>query len=625
VRIQAIEIKSHEGKGLSMPVSTIDQKASSVDPYRRLSASQVIAYRNCPRYWYYGWERRLKTPLPPQIIRGNAAEACICRVMRDSPSLHLAEDEDAMSTPLNKDGAPEWDDPSNWPGPRIEPVEKPLRPSDMDSLRIWAHARARVHFQRCWDEACDDWAANPNRKGTVEDADPDQCLSMVLRGIDLHLQEVEECLNSEDVDVDAWRSGKSRPVWPAPDGFPRDWSSPSHAAYDIGSDMHVVEAWEIARPWFVDPDAASFTQTSTHPGGWFQGEYDLVYRWDGATRIIDIKASVGRGDRSHGYLDQLRMYGWLWWATHERKETVTGLAIWYLGAGDPKDVVMPAVEEMESMDRDLFELYSKIRESNPSIEECPAEPAPLRRFKDGGVPDGEPVESDIRARCNRCEYAGFCEGSNQEPNLIQMETIQRFGHTWDITPLQAIRTRFSAIGDVSRLTGPDLNEDETVDVRFTMVDGWDRATVRPHRMGGPKRVTRSIKEGSRVRVDNAMPSLWKGQLNLDLDSLSSISPAEEGDEASIVDIETRVSVVGRVWSIDAYPDGASVSRWAITLVDASGSASAVAFKQFIPTAAASISRGDVIGVLNGEVGEWAGRPQIKMGPGTRVVVIDDEA
>jgi ssDNA-binding replication factor A large subunit len=206
-----------------------------------------------------------------------------------------------------------------------------------------------------------------------------------------------------------------------------------------------------------------------------------------------------------------------------------------------------------------------------------------------------------------------------------METIQRFGHTWDITPLQAIRTRFSAIGDVSRLTGPDLNEDETVDVRFTMVDGWDRATVRPHRMGGPKSVTRSIKEGSRVRVDNAMPSLWKGQLNLDLDSLSSISPAEEGDEAPIVDIETRVSVVGRVWSIDAYPDGDSVSRWAITLVDASGSASAVAFKQFIPTAAASISRGDVIGVLNGEVGEWAGRPQIKMGPGTRVVVIENEA
>jgi hypothetical protein len=59
-------------------------------------------------------------------------------------------------------------------------------------------------------------------------------------------------------------------------------------------------------------------------------------------------------------------------------------------------------------------------------------------------------------------------------------------------------------------------------------------------------------------------------------------------------------------------------------VDTSGSASAVAFKQFIPTKAASISRGDVIGILNGEVGEWGGRPQIKMGPGTKVVVISND-
>ena len=70
-----------------------------------------------------------------------------------------------MSTPLHEDGAPEWDDPSNWPGPRIEPVENTLRPSDMDSLRTWAHARARVHFQRCWDEACEGLARAHGRPG----------------------------------------------------------------------------------------------------------------------------------------------------------------------------------------------------------------------------------------------------------------------------------------------------------------------------------------------------------------------------------------------------------------------------------------------------------------------------
>ena len=36
----------------------------------------------------------------------------------------------------------------------------------------------------------------------------------------------------------------------------------------------------------------------------------------------------------------------------------------------------------------------------------------------------------------------------------------------------------------------------------------------------------------------------KDNLNLDLDETSSISSAEQGDEAAVVDIETRVSVVG---------------------------------------------------------------------------------
>ena len=98
----------------------------------------------------------------------------------------------------------------------------------------------------------------------------------------------------------------------------------------------------MARPWFVDPDAAAFTQTSTHPDGWFQGEYDLVYRWGGRTRIVDIKASIGKGDRSHGYIDQLRMYAWLWNKTHGDSEPIDGLEIWYLGAGDPKSVTVPS-------------------------------------------------------------------------------------------------------------------------------------------------------------------------------------------------------------------------------------------------------------------------------------------
>ena len=67
------------------------------------------------------------------------------------------------------------------------------------------------------------------------------------------------------------------------------------------------EAWAIVRPWFVDPDAPSFSMQTIHPEQWFQGEYDLVYRWNGKIRIIDLKASIGNNERYRIYSEQLRL------------------------------------------------------------------------------------------------------------------------------------------------------------------------------------------------------------------------------------------------------------------------------------------------------------------------------
>ena len=113
-----------------------------VNPYRRLSASQAIAYNTCPRLWYYGWERRLKTPLPPQIIRGNAAEACICRVMRDSPALVPSTAEDQMQSPLDEQGNPLWDSQEGWPSPTLQAIDESSWPTDFEALTAWAHTRA---------------------------------------------------------------------------------------------------------------------------------------------------------------------------------------------------------------------------------------------------------------------------------------------------------------------------------------------------------------------------------------------------------------------------------------------------------------------------------------------------
>ena len=110
---------------------------------------------------------------------------------------------------------------------------------------------------------------------------------------------------------------------------------------------------------------------------------------------------------------------------------------------------------------------------------------------------------------------------------------------------------------------------------------------------------------------------------IDLDDKSKISILNDSFDAPIVDVETRISVAGRVWSIDAFPDAKGIRRWSITLVDKSGSGGSVAFKQFIPNSAAAIVRGDEIAILNGESGEFAGRTQIKIGPGSRVVILRD--
>tara|TARA_B100000959_G_scaffold177410_1_gene185577 strand:- start:14264 stop:16099 length:1836 start_codon:yes stop_codon:yes gene_type:complete len=602
-----------------MPVRRTDPENHTVNPYRRLSASQVIAWKNCPRLWYYGWISKLKSPLPPPVLRGNAVEECVCRVLRDSPSLIAADSKASLRSPLADDGSPDLDNPDYWVGPGLNTVAESLRPTDRESLHMWATSRADVHFQGCWDRAIEDWEASPNRVGSSSDIDPDEGREMVESAIRLHLDQVEACIKAGGgPGFEQWRSGE-RENWPAPDGFPRSWESP-HPSVGTGT-ISWSEAWEFARPWFVDPDAKSFTQTSAHPGEWFQGEYDLVYRWSGTPLIVDLKASIGKGDRSGGYLDQLRMYGWLWWETHSREEIPLSLEIWYLGTGSIKEVNIPSEEEMLEMGSELEQLYQAIHARDPEISECPTNPSPLRYFDAGGIPSNPPTHPSERARCTYCDYRGFCEGSDHEIRLPLENRIERFGHAWPVTPIAEVVTRTNVVGEVVGLQGPELQGDGGISLEFTLQDGYDRARIRPSRQGFPRDVTRSISEGSRVKVENGVPSMWRGQLQIDIDGKSSVSIADEGDEAPVVEVETRVSVVGRVWSVDAFPNGVDVTRWSITIMDQTGSAASVAFKQFIPVSAASITRGDDIAILNGEVGEWAGRPQVRIGPGTRVVIL----
>ena len=536
-----------------------------------------------------------------------------------------ADSPDEMKSPLLDDGSLDYDNQMAWPSPAMLELPEGQWPDDRKALESWAMSRVDVHFDSCWDAAVADWESAPNRSGSVADADPEEALEMVRAGIRMHLDQVETCLKAGGgPKFSEWRAGGMRGQWPAPDGFPRVWIERHPAARDSG-DITWFEAWEVARPWFVDPDAGQWKQTTSHPEEWFQGEYDMVYDWTGAIRIIDLKASIGRGDRSGSYIDQLRLYCWLWWETHGRADEVEALEIWYLGTGSVKDVPRPTQDELLGLSEELEALYGRIHARDPTIDECPPEPAPLRYFDEGGVPSQTPIDPDPRARCRRCELRGVCEGSEHDLELPLERSIERFGHNWPVTPLGEIVTRVNVVGDVSGLRGPNLAADGSVELSFILQEGYDRAKVRPSRYGTPRQVTRSIANGSRVRIENAMASVWKGEVVLDIDDKSSVAIADESDSSPIVDIETKVNAIGRVWSVNAFPDGEGVPRWSVTMVDQTGSAGVVAFRQFIPLAAAGVTRGDEIAILNGEIGEFNGQPQVRIGPGGRLVILRDSS
>ena len=190
----------------------------------------------------------------------------------------------------------------------------------------------------------EEWSKDARKSGNWHDYDMDVYREMCVTALRMHMDEVMDCKNTiSKSELTEWREGKRFAI-PAPDGREKEGIHPLAKS----GECSLVEAWEIARPWFVDPDAPQFSLNAVHPEHWFQGEYDLVYRHGGRIRIMDLKASRGGGDRSGNYVEQLRIYAMLWSITHEG-QIPEALEVWYLGVGVRKEVPIPSAEEIDAL------------------------------------------------------------------------------------------------------------------------------------------------------------------------------------------------------------------------------------------------------------------------------------
>ena len=591
-----------------MPATIVDQDNDVVGPYNRLSASQVNSFQSCPRLWFYEKNLHFKFPQVPVLFVGRAVEDAFCRMLRESPGLisSNASHDTISRIPLDDNGQPDRNSDEVWPSQRILPLPDKLLPKSISEIRDWAISRIDAHLPISLEEMRIEWNKDERKAGDWSDVDPNYCREMCINGIDMHLKELESCMeNIDENTLKLWRNG-NREEWPSPDGF--GFSLEGTHPLANNSKITLLEAWEISRPWFVDPDAANFSLNAIHPDFWFQGEYDLVYRWNGKIKIVDLKASLGKGDRSGDYVKQLRMYAMLWWVTHEKKELVSDLEVWYLGANKVKIIDNPTESELEEMEKELNLLWKELKSVDISIENFPPSPSPVRGFLEGGVKTDPPSEK----RCDRCDWSKICPGGSGNDEFPADKSFTLPGNITpiEVTPINDLDPRLTIVCDVF-----SVFDSKNKRPSITISQGKSMAKIDilvDKHQDGQRPWPEQISKGDRIMIENAVVTVnWKGELVLKIDPLGMISKTQKEivEHSDLMEFRARWNVVGKmIYKFDKKGVGRNGKQWhrkGIMIMDPSGSMKISGWANDWGSQYDMSQMGDLVLIANTGIDAWA--------------------
>ena len=610
-----------------MPVHAVDPTYDDVGPYNRLSASQANQYKACPRLWFYEKIYRFKMQQIPVLYVGKAVEEAICRVLKDSPCLVTANAPANVlgTSPYTEEGLPYGRGEQPWPAECLLPLFPNERPQTIDELEKWVIGRCQVHFPPALANARAQWEKDERRSGDWSEVDVDACFEMVANGVMFHVNEVERCLHENGGPrFDEWRNGH-RQAWPAPDGYPLESFEGRHPLAEEGP-ISCAEAWEVARPWFVDPDSPPFRMNAVHPDHWFQGEYDLVYRWDGRVVIVDLKASIGAGDRSGDYVEQMKAYALLWYVTHGRNEQVSELEIWYLGHPSIKSIPVPGLDELRELEDELEALWQRLRAEVPSIEHCPPSPSPMRGF----APGGKPTMPPNTIRCDTCDWRAVCPGGAGSTELALPSSYQLPGAS-QRTPLQHIGTlnpRITVRGVLFSVGFSSPNKP----LMLTLKQGPSTALVQvvatEHSDGGPILATQPAR-GMEVLVQDAVFTVnWKGEIVLKLDPYSRLMEDTEPSLTSqdLFDLQAKHNIVGVVvYTYEKSGVGKGGKRWSrrgMMVMDRTGAIKVEGWADDWNPQYELVQEGDTVVLANLGLDAWASEVRGEYGRNSRLQIVE---
>ena len=349
-----------------------------------------------------------------------------------------------------------------------------------------------------------------------------------------------------------------------------------------------------------------------HPEGWAAGELDLVLRWDGKIRIIDIKSGNPSSKFAESLQHQLNFYAWLWHET-QADYLVDGIEGWYLDDSSRIHYDVPSNEEIN----ELSNLYRTTHREMLELGEGPV------RF-----PEDYPEQCNNSAGCFWCHFGQDSENeffnhlSNMEISISPPS--QRIGE---------IQSRVNVRGKFTGQWGPLPNHySEPVLGAMVSVSGTQITIEESEPNAYP-----SLHEYSdgEVVIVNALPGVWRGNPRLYLDNKSKIISVDHDNDESKQKYEltriglmrTRANVDGIVISIDKRSgvklDEKPWSMLSLHIWDGEHVAEVVAFGSSITSQMIAIKPGDKLKIVSAELGWRSGLPQLRIDQrSTRVTIID---
>ena len=517
----------------------IPPEAQSIGRARgRLSASSLTAFQRCEKQWFLNYRIGLRGPLSPHQVMGIEVEDAFCSIlMQRAPVIGSIEEL------------------SNW-------LEGLVEQHARDALE-----RGKSKFETAM------W-----KKGDFDQNFNLEYVSQMLRnGISLQLEEVEACYKAgggfHDFEIPS-------PCWDSPPHFTQPEKANSMISWkdiphQFSDEISWQDAWEIARPWVKDPRNPE-PQRMYHKEKWAAGECDLVLRWDGKIRIVDIKMGDGEGKFASSLPGQLNFYAWLWNETHDSK--CEGIEGWYLTNGLRKKV----------------ELSPRSTDEYKSVYE---------KMKSWPVDNKFPLESPCSGESGGCYWCAVSDLEFDKPTI-----------TAPCEPLSSIPSRVNVRGKLQGSWGPLPNHYGEPVLGAMIQAGEKMVTVEESQPNSYSAMHDSPQDN--VVITGALPGVWRGQPRLYLDELSSIEVESDLELTRMGMLRTKANIEGVTLSCSKRDgrrsDGRPWSMMSFHIWDGERVAEIVAFGSAINGTLLSIRPGDVVKITSAELGWREGLVQLRI-------------